>query len=102
MLVAPTLFLLSLFCFFQAEDGIRYYKVTGVQTCALPISVSRRNHPARIQVCGEPSGVGVQSQAIKPPAFLIRFTAVEDRAFELPMMSENAGGEDAEIGTSVV
>src|SRR5256885_15514351 len=29
-----------LFCyffFFQAEDGIRDYKVTGVQTCALPI-----------------------------------------------------------------
>src|SRR5688500_13374884 len=22
----------------EAEDGIRYYKVTGVQTCALPIS----------------------------------------------------------------
>src|SRR5256885_1739764 len=29
--------LLSLLCFFQAEDGIRDYKVTGVQTCALPI-----------------------------------------------------------------
>src|SRR5256885_10502889 len=28
---------ISLF-FFQAEDGIRDYKVTGVQTCALPIS----------------------------------------------------------------
>src|SRR2546426_4401896 len=27
--------------FFQAEDGIRDYKVTGVQTCALPISVRR-------------------------------------------------------------
>src|SRR2546426_10478321 len=26
--------------FFQAEDGIRDYKVTGVQTCALPISLS--------------------------------------------------------------
>src|SRR5256885_13093571 len=25
--------------FFQAEDGIRDYKVTGVQTCALPIFV---------------------------------------------------------------
>src|SRR5256885_13091453 len=25
--------------FFQAEDGIRDYKVTGVQTCALPISM---------------------------------------------------------------
>src|SRR5256885_5383588 len=31
-------FAVSLACFFQAEDGIRYYKVTGVQTCALPIS----------------------------------------------------------------
>src|SRR3989454_7339720 len=30
-----------LFFFFQAEDGIRDYKVTGVQTCALPISESR-------------------------------------------------------------
>src|SRR5256885_1513366 len=28
---------LGLFFFFQAEDGIRDYKVTGVQTCALPI-----------------------------------------------------------------
>src|SRR2546426_9325773 len=32
------------FFFFQAEDGIRDYKVTGVQTCALPISVA---HPRR-------------------------------------------------------
>src|SRR3989454_5456238 len=29
------------FFFFQAEDGIRDYKVTGVQTCALPISLVR-------------------------------------------------------------
>src|SRR5256885_3511356 len=28
---------MSYFFFFQAEDGIRDYKVTGVQTCALPI-----------------------------------------------------------------
>src|SRR6266536_4519333 len=27
------------FFFFQAEDGIRYPRVTGVQTCALPISI---------------------------------------------------------------
>src|SRR3989454_844895 len=31
------LFIRSFFFFFQAEDGIRDYKVTGVQTCALPI-----------------------------------------------------------------
>src|SRR5690606_40710317 len=30
----------SLFFFFQAEDGIRDFHVTGVQTCALPISFS--------------------------------------------------------------
>src|SRR5205807_7604366 len=30
--------------FFQAEDGIRDYKVTGVQTCALPISGISRGH----------------------------------------------------------
>src|SRR2546421_5451959 len=29
------------FFFFQAEDGIRDLIVTGVQTCALPISVQR-------------------------------------------------------------
>src|SRR2546426_4944808 len=29
-----------LFFFFQAEDGIRDYKVTGVQTCALPICLA--------------------------------------------------------------
>src|SRR5436309_11094528 len=28
---------LSCFFFFQAEDGIRDFHVTGVQTCALPI-----------------------------------------------------------------
>src|SRR5256885_11769960 len=35
------------FFFFQAEDGIRDYKVTGVQTCALPISCSRAARLAR-------------------------------------------------------
>src|SRR5256885_5647684 len=38
-----------LFFFFQAEDGIRDYKVTGVQTCALPIFINDR---------GEISGFG--------------------------------------------
>src|SRR5204862_1077646 len=38
------------FFFFQAEDGIRDLYVTGVQTCALPISsraASRRTAPPR-------------------------------------------------------
>src|SRR2546430_13319635 len=32
--------------FFQAEDGIRDLTVTGVQTCALPISTYVRRRPA--------------------------------------------------------
>src|SRR2546426_1684625 len=42
------------FFFFQAEDGIRDYKVTGVQTCALPI-FSRYYHPDEF---AELAGIG--------------------------------------------
>src|SRR5437016_9790450 len=34
------IFLTLIFFFFQAEDGIRDWSVTGVQTCALPISAA--------------------------------------------------------------
>src|ERR1039457_1168902 len=37
MLVRLICVFIFFFFFFQAEDGIRDYKVTGVQTCALPI-----------------------------------------------------------------
>src|SRR2546422_7045319 len=39
------------FFFFQAEDGIRDVAVTGVQTCALPISQRYRVVAARITAC---------------------------------------------------
>src|SRR3712207_8712996 len=42
--------------FFQAEDGIRYIGVTGVQTCALPI-LRRRTRPGL---------VGLGPQAAEP------------------------------------
>src|SRR5690606_40630355 len=39
--------------FFQAEDGIRYFHVTGVQTCALPILLARvRAGERRLLVAG--------------------------------------------------
>src|SRR6201994_5085964 len=40
----------GLLFFFQAEDGIRDYKVTGVQTCALPISTSFPRLPPACKV----------------------------------------------------
>src|SRR5256885_3439660 len=52
--------------FFQAEGGIRDYKVTGVQTCALPISEQRKTaarddrpddeRAPRAKAVGQPSG----------------------------------------------
>src|SRR2546430_3533866 len=40
VIVTSRCLLLLCFFFFQAEDGIRDLTVTGVQTCALPISPS--------------------------------------------------------------
>src|SRR6266508_1766840 len=36
--------IIIIFFFFQAEDGIRDGHVTGVQTCALPISIAESEH----------------------------------------------------------
>src|SRR5690606_40034398 len=47
---------LPLLFFFQAEDGIRDFHVTGVQTCALPISddlVIDPQSPTRALVAGK-------------------------------------------------
>src|SRR5207237_3570488 len=49
------------FFFFQAEDGIRDSSVTGVQTCALPISLSRIKH--KIVVMSGKGGVGKSTVA---------------------------------------
>src|SRR5689334_24559850 len=43
---------LVFFFFFQAEDGIRDGTVTGVQTCALPIYLSRLAQPAPARAAG--------------------------------------------------
>src|SRR2546425_6812509 len=42
----------SFFFFFQAEDGIRDKLVTGVQTCALPISIPSWRARGRVWACG--------------------------------------------------
>src|SRR2546430_7813219 len=40
--------LICYFFFFQAEDGIRDLTVTGVQTCALPISLAGMKAPVNV------------------------------------------------------
>src|SRR3954467_6688881 len=77
--------LLSLF--FQAEDGILYYRVTGVQTCALPIYRkstllnSRRRHRdyrvTGVQTCALPQigrASGRERVYISAPAVSLKKT----------------------------
>src|SRR6476661_6330331 len=52
------LLLVGLFFFFQAEDGIRDSSVTGVQTCALPISAPRRRRRAARRATGGRGSAG--------------------------------------------
>src|SRR5258707_14111313 len=46
------------FFFFQAEDGIRDIGVTGVQTCALPISAAGAGATLRSSAIGDGGGSG--------------------------------------------
>src|SRR6266511_4933999 len=57
-----------LFFFFQAEDGIRDFHVTGVQTCALPILTPSGSVPStrRSFRTGSPS-CSTSSRASAPP-----------------------------------
>src|SRR5438270_13752776 len=63
--------LICVFFFFQAEDGIRDLTVTGVQTCALPISCAgsgsgdpQRKRPRRAAAMNIPAAVRTLATAI--------------------------------------
>ena len=58
---------LFFFFFFQAEDGIRDTSVTGVQTCALPISPEGAGTQMNSDVYIE--GAGAVSLPPPPPGF---------------------------------
>src|SRR5207237_7498155 len=64
------------FFFFQAEDGIRDSSVTGVQTCALPIS-------------------GMQRGALTSPVRATNFSAALHSGGHSESGGEDDGGSDA-------
>src|SRR5207248_8773903 len=95
------------FFFFQAEDGIRDRTVTGVQTCALPISIR-----ARVPVDAEPAqvrherggvrlatalGVGVLDAQQETPPAAARQQQVEQRGARVPQV-QLAGRARGEAG----
>src|SRR5256885_3080500 len=57
----------NFFFFFQAEDGIRDYKVTGVQTCALPISLRHLQSRSRVSF-----GTRVARPSLRPSVVVDR------------------------------
>src|SRR5437588_12313472 len=63
-----------LFFFFQAEDGIRDHCVTGVQTCALPISRRARRRALR-RIPGARRGPGALRPRGLPPLAAVRARA---------------------------
>src|SRR5256885_12299032 len=85
--------------FFQAEDGIRDYKVTGVQTCALPISrltaVSRLLLPVHLRpaqrsaspVQGAPEGTVLDAE-----------TSAAIAGAELTFSHDNSRSEERRVG----
>src|SRR5258708_9795407 len=61
---------LDSFFFFQAEDGIRDDLVTGVQTCALPISLPRCPRPCHLNWRARQASCWIVSISAEMPASL--------------------------------
>src|SRR5205823_9000786 len=55
------------FFFFQAEDGIRDKLVTGVQTCALPISFPNPNRDGQIILAATTTNLYIQNNIFYQP-----------------------------------
>src|SRR5256885_2896547 len=77
--------------FFQAEDGIRDYKVTGVQTCALPIFDRRRKMPVSILL----KAIGLTPESILANFFVNDNFRLMDSGAQMEFVSERLRGEVA-------
>src|SRR2546430_7034581 len=76
----------SFFFFFQAEDGIRDLTVTGVQTCALPISIA--------ELGDKLAGLTI-AQAVELKNYLKDKYGIEPAAGGVMMAPGGAGGGGA-------
>src|SRR3712207_7129918 len=78
------------FFFFQAEDGIRDIGVTGVQTCALPISFERLTKPGH---GGEPPVTPGKPEASE----LYRLIVTHDEDDRMPQKDDPLPPEQAAL-----
>src|SRR5258706_12063382 len=79
------------FFFFQAEDGIRDWSVTGVQTCALPIccdtraagaEVGKQVLPLQLGYRNAPIYVSPDDRATTSPVIIVVYRRSEPRSEE--------------------
>src|SRR5690606_39945915 len=85
----------SIIFFFQAEDGIRDFHVTGVQTCALPISTSCGILPvAASQVVNVRAAAAERARVLAPAPVSARAPSQERSA----VTSSSAGAIRSKIG----
>src|SRR3989338_5478627 len=89
----------TLILFFKAEDGIRYGTVTGVQTCALPISSSSFHHSylARSIIQGRLRGASKCSRSFEIFR-MIRDEPIEKRYESVRGTRERARGSALQDG----
>src|SRR2546430_12706879 len=90
---------ITIFYFFQAEDGIRDLTVTGVQTCALPISGHPRRPRHRPECAGsaDPIGAPIDVRAPTLPPFERRLRRRSSAGFARaidPRSEERRVGEE--------
>src|SRR3712207_1701904 len=91
--------LCSFFFFFQAEDGIRDIGVTGVQTCALPISLLLRRPPGREAYPGD---VFYLHSRLLERAVKLNDDLGGGSLTALPLIETQAGDVSAFIPTNVI
>src|SRR5690606_40366472 len=78
--------------FFQAEDGIRDFHVTGVQTCALPISSGKAFTTSSVLT---PHSAAMRSST--PSGFAASFS-VSSRCFDIAICSASNRSEERRVG----
>src|SRR5205809_5567686 len=83
--------------FFQAEDGIRDVAVTGVQTCALPISKHLKSWKRKTPVpIGTAPGIPIPQRSFEPLPLL--WTAKGRPLFGKPPPATASRSEERRVG----
>src|SRR5438046_10678006 len=88
--------IIMFFFFFQAEDGIREWSVTGVQTCALPIYHALQKRPMK-RVIGPLREMGADIRARDD-----NFAPLEIRGAQLIPIDYNMPVASAQVKSAVL